>query len=250
MDDKLTISQTEALFREAQARAQEAEARKREAEIWAEIARRGGASAPPGSIASVDAVVEIAKLPLTDAVIWDLKQSKTPKTPQQIWRSLEAAGYEASSDTPEESVKWALKKLVMRGDPDIVHVGWNAWHLRSRYATKAKLERLIKRRAGKGGRSTEDHVARTLEGMEKAKARGKLGHRPSKLNDKNVVTFKEMLVSGASNSAIAKALGISVATVYARRRDVESWNIGEPWPPSAEKPADETEPSHIRLVKS
>ena len=227
MDDKLTMTPTEALLKEAQAL-------ERAAAIYAEIARRGGASTSVAVVgtgsAGAQIAAEIAKLPLTDAVVLDLRQSKKPKTPQQIWRSLEAAGYEAHSDTPEESVKWALKKLVMRGDPDIVHIGWNTWHLRSKYS-KAKLERLIKSRAGKGGRTTDEHVARTLAGMEKAKSRGKLGHRPSKVTTEIATKLKQAMLEGATQAEIAAAGGISLSGYLYYKKRLEVWNIGEPWPP-------------------
>lgn len=244
MDDKLTMTPTEALLREAQAL-------ERLTAIYAEIRRRGGASVevPPGRGADAQAMTDITKLSLTDAILLDLKASKKPKTPQQIWQSLEKQGYESNSSAPEASVRWALKKLLVQGG-DIVRVGVNQWNLRSRY-TKAALERLLAKGAGRGGRTTDEHVARTLAGIEKAKAAGKPWHRPSKINAENVGTFKRMLVAGASVREIAKALSVTVPTVYKYRTAVESWNVGDPWPPSEATPADAVQPRPmIALVKS
>jgi DNA invertase Pin-like site-specific DNA recombinase len=55
---------------------------------------------------------------------------------------------------------------------------------------------------------------RTRAGLEAAKARGRTGGRPTVISDDLLVAAKARKAQGESVSDIAKALGVSRATLY------------------------------------
>lgn len=58
-------------------------------------------------------------------------------------------------------------------------------------------------------------VERTRAGLDAAKAQGRVGGRPSKVDAKKLTTIKKLLASGAhSRAEIASMTGISQATLY------------------------------------
>jgi DNA invertase Pin-like site-specific DNA recombinase len=58
-------------------------------------------------------------------------------------------------------------------------------------------------------------VERTRAGLEAAKAKGKLGGRPSVVDAKKLTTIKKLIASGDHSRAdIARMIGISPATLY------------------------------------
>lgn len=58
-------------------------------------------------------------------------------------------------------------------------------------------------------------VERTRAGLEAAKAKGKIGGRPSKVDPKKLATIKKLVDSGNHTRAeIAKMVGLSPATLY------------------------------------
>lgn len=58
-------------------------------------------------------------------------------------------------------------------------------------------------------------VERTRAGLEAAKAQGRVGGRPSKVDAKKLATIKKLLASGDHSRAdIARMVGISPATLY------------------------------------
>jgi hypothetical protein len=154
----------------------------------------------------------LANLPLTDAILEYLKTCKGPKAPHQIWAALEAAGFETVSETPLGSVVWALKKLAKK-NPDVAKVGWGQWDLKSKY-TKAKFAKLVAKRAGKGGRSTEEHKRRTLDGMEAAKKRGTHIGAPAKMTPEVMDKIEQMIRDQRKVADISAELKISRATIY------------------------------------
>jgi hypothetical protein len=163
----------------------------------------------------------LANLPLTDAILEYLKTCKGPKAPNQIWVALEAAGFETVSETPIDSVVWALKKLAKK-NPNVVKVGWGQWDWKSKY-TKAKFAKLLAKRAGRGGRSTEEHKNRTLDGMEAARKRGKHIGAPEKMTPEVMDRIEHMLLAQRKVAEVAAELNVSRASIYARftvgRRD-------------------------------
>jgi hypothetical protein len=163
----------------------------------------------------------LANLPLIDAIIEFLKACKGPKSPKQIWAALERAGCEVASETPVHSVQWALKKAA-RSNSDVVAVGWGQWDLRSKY-TKARFDRLLAKRAGRGGRSTEEHKKLTLDGMEAARKRGKHIGAPEKMTPEVMDKIERMLLAQRKVADVAAELRVSKASIYSRftvgRRD-------------------------------
>jgi hypothetical protein len=188
--------------------------------LYGEEAERDPSTASSVSI-NPAASSGLANLPLTDAILEYLKTCKGPKAPNQIWAALEAAGFETVSETPIDSVVWALKKLAKK-NPNVVKVGWGQWDWKSKY-TKAKLAKLLAKRAGRGGRSTEEHKKRTLDGMEAAKKRGTHIGAPEKMTPEVMDKIEQMLLAQRKVTDIAAELDVSRASIYARftvgRRD-------------------------------
>jgi len=174
------------------------------------------------------------KLPLRDAIYEYLKSERRPKKAKHIWEALAKTGREVESDNPVRSVQWALKKMAAQND-DVFSPGWGKWHVRSRYS-KSQLQKLIAKGAGRGGRSAEEHVARTKAGLERAKASGKkLGARP-KFTGAQIAQLKSALASGVKVKHAIKAIGMSPAMYYLYRPQIQAWNPGEPWPPMERHP--------------
>jgi hypothetical protein len=154
----------------------------------------------------------LANLPQIDAILEYLKICKGPKSAKQIWAALEKAGCEVASETPVRSVQWALKKSV-RTNPDLVAVGWGHWDLKSKYS-KARLDKLLASRAGRGGRSTEEHKKRTLEGMETARKKGRPIGAPAKMTPELMDTIERLILDQRKVAQIAAELGVSKASIY------------------------------------
>ncbi len=55
---------------------------------------------------------------------------------------------------------------------------------------------------------------RTMAGLQAARARGRTGGRPTVLTPEKLRAAQSMLAAGESVAAVAKALGVSRATVY------------------------------------
>ena len=120
----------------------------------------------------------MANLPLTDAILEYLKHARARKRLIKFGQHSKRRVLKPYLN-PLGSVVWALKKLAKK-NPDVAKVGWGQWDLKSKY-TKAKFAKLVAKRAGKGGRSTEEHKRRTLDGMEVAKRRGTHIGAPAKM---------------------------------------------------------------------
>jgi hypothetical protein len=209
------ITPAEALLKEAQALEKVAQAHERLAVLYGQIARGPGAvPLPPVPQVRSASTGSLANLPLIDAILEFLKTCKGPKTGGQIWGALEKAGCEVASETPERSVQWALKKAA-RNNPDLIAVGWGQWDLKSKY-TKAKLERILKERAGRGGRTTEEHKRRTIVGMEKARKRGEQIGATAKMTPEVMDTIEAMIRDQKKVADIAAEVGVSKASIYGR----------------------------------
>jgi hypothetical protein len=196
-----------------EARLRETAVLERLAVLYAEIGRGPGAAPlPVPSKPGLDAASsELANLPLTDAVLEYLKTSKGPKTANQIWAALEAAGFETISETPAHSVVWALKKLAKKNS-DVIAVGWGQWDLKSKY-TRAKLAKILTKRAGRGGRTTAEHIERTKIGMQTAKASGKQIGARRKLTPEIIDRAKVLLSQGNTIREVAKELGVATSSI-------------------------------------
>lgn len=197
-----------------EARLKEAEVLERLAAVYAEIARGPGAAPlplPQRPVTGIEAG-NWANLPLTDAIIEYLKTCKGPKSPRQIWDALEAAGCEVASETPVRSVQWALKKAASTNS-DVIAAGWGHWDIKSKYS-KAKLERLLAKRSGRGGRSSDEHKRRTLIGMENARKHGKQIGARVKMTPEVMNTIEQMLIAQRKVADIATEVGVSKALIY------------------------------------
>jgi hypothetical protein len=243
------ISEEEALLKEA-------EALKRVAAIYARIATirsgatiqggkgTGDATATPEPVNETIPLIDtaLAKLPIVDAVYLCLKQSQRPLTAQQIWVMLDQSGHQVEASDPVLSVRWALNKLVTR-EADVFQPGWGKWHLKSRYSQR-RLAKMLAATAGKGGRSKDEHVKRTKDGMAKALAGGKrLGRKPS-VTAEHMEKIYNALQQGTRKSKAAKAAGVPLTTYnyYCSRYDVENWKPGDAWPPPLKQTSDPSKP--------
>jgi hypothetical protein len=161
----------------------------------------------------------LARLPLGEAILKHLRDSKEPQSTKQIWRALEAAGRESASEKPEQSISWALRKLVVKND-DVFNIRWGRWHLKSKYKTKKQKEKLahwLQQNIGTGGRSTDEHRARTKAGIDAWVARGGKPGARVKVTPELVEQAKDLLRSGIGLKDVATQLGISVSSLVGRK---------------------------------
>jgi hypothetical protein len=175
------------------------------------------------------AVDPLRDLPLSESILGVLKSFKGPKTPHQIWIVLESAGREIESKSPIDSVTWALKKLRTK-NKDVVSLGLGQWDLRSNY-TKTEFAELMAKRAGKGGRTTAEHKARTLAGMERAKEGGKHIGAPL-LSEEKLKSACRSIKGGTRKMRAIRDAGLSASVFYyyKARFDLEAWDC-QTWPP-------------------
>jgi hypothetical protein len=199
---------------------------------------------PTSSKGNIDS--NLANSLLGDASVAYLQTCDEPQSAKQIWHALERAGRKPESANPAQSVTWALRKMLPR-DHDLVHVGYGTWHLKSKYKSKAQLERLKLKGAGKGGRTAFEHAARTKDGMLKARAKGQQIGATRKLTPEVVEKIKALLGQpGARVGEVADELGIAKSSIYGNgisKRDCQR----------AAKLKAESENSgvgHVRLVAS
>ncbi|WP_102508251.1 recombinase family protein [Sanguibacter massiliensis] len=61
---------------------------------------------------------------------------------------------------------------------------------------------------------------RTLDGLAAARARGRVGGRPTVMTPERVDAARAALAQGASRTAVAKAIGVSRDTLYRHLRDL------------------------------
>lgn len=138
--------------------------------------------------------VSYVKLPLVDAILKFLATCEKPQTIKQIAMVLEAAGQDFGSAKPIHVVRYELKKLLVVND-DIFHLGWQRWHLKSKYS-KRKLKQLQdESRFGLGGRSADEHAALTKSGLEAARARGQHLGAKRKLTPEIISQIRKCWVS-------------------------------------------------------
>lgn len=169
----------------------------------------------------------LAKLPQNDAIIHYLRIADGPKKPAQITKALIAAGRNFDVEDPLISVSSAIRKMALI-DSDLAYAGAGGWTLKSKYRT-ADFNRLVKKRSGRGGRSTEEHAKRTKEGMV---AKGlKFGRKP-KFGPEDIAKFRHLVDNKTMRPMAAlKEVGISTPYYYHYKDQIYAWQPGDPWPP-------------------
>lgn len=157
--------------------------------------------------------IDYNKLTIGDAVIDVLKSSREPLNPSKIADKLVAAGREFDTNKPSESVRATLKRILPT-TPDLFHIGWSRWYLRSK-CSNAKLEKYLKgsTTSGTGGRSKEEHSARTAVGIARRRQKDVSWGR-KKTPPEVFERAKEMLRAGNTLVEVCRALKVSTPTLY------------------------------------
>ena len=103
----------------------------------------------------------------------------------------------------------------MGSNPDLFHVGWAKWYLKSK-CTKTKLEKYLASNVnlGTGGRSKKEHAKRTAEGIRKRRGEGASWGPREKGTPELIEKAKEMLRDGVTLGEVCRTLKISTATLY------------------------------------
>ena len=157
--------------------------------------------------------IDYNKLTLRDAILDVLKNSKGPLNPTQIAIKLSAAGREFDSNKPSHSVRMTLKR-VLPTTPDLFHIGWAKWYLKSK-CTKARLEKYLagSTTSGTGGKSKEEHAEATAKGIARRRAQGASWGR-KKTPPETFERAKEMLRAGSTLAEVCRTLKVSTPTLY------------------------------------
>jgi hypothetical protein len=161
----------------------------------------------------------LARLPLGEAVVEYLKTCRKPQTTRQILVALNKAGREFDSTTkPFRAVKDALKKAATKND-DLIHIRWARWHLKSKYRTKAALDKILAPNAtfGTGGRTSTAHGKRTRDGMKQARASGKQIGAVLKMTDDKIALIRRLILEGKTASEASREAGISAQLFFLYR---------------------------------
>ena len=180
---------------------------------------------------------QFAGLTMTDAAVEYLKGHNKPVAIGMVCAVLESAGFAFTSGHPTRALAEALRKRMSRYG-DIFAVGNGLWGYRDNF-TAAQITRLTKKHGGMGGRSPEEHGSRTRSGMDRARASGKRVGAKRKLTAEAAAELLQLLANGWSVTRACARLKISTATYYNQRKELSTWNVGEPWPPPAPTPDDE-----------
>jgi hypothetical protein len=190
------------------------------ADLYAEIAREG-ADAPSVEPEPADKVIaafnaKLISLPLADASIEFLRTCSKPQTAKQILKALEKAGRQFETQDRVRAVLGALRKALPRID-DLFHLNYGKWHLKSKYPTKAKLQKVLAMKAklnGTGGRSPTEHSARTKAGLDVARQSGKILGREATMTPDKIEQAREMLKAGKRTREVADHFGVVVSCLY------------------------------------
>jgi hypothetical protein len=231
----------------------------------AEMMRIGATAAPPavGATAPEQEAFEaempkggvFASLELTDAIYKYLLMNKEVRSIKEIWAALENAGFKVLSGHPTRAVSEALRKRAHRHN-DVFRAGgrWGA----TKNFSHTYITRITKRHAGMGGRSAEEHGAKTSDGIERRRAAGLRVGAPRKFDAAMVVKIRELRARGVTIGATCEAVGISRALFQLYRNRIKVWKEGTLWPPPeptreelalAELEEAQSQQSHLRVVK-
>ncbi len=155
------------------------------------------------------------KWPLPDAVIAFLGSCDKPQAAKTIATALKRAGREFDAENPVHSVRSALKKAMSIND-DVIHIGSAKYHLRSQYRGKGKkLERLMAKANGTGGRTKREHGHLTSEGIAKRRKEGLASWGPAKKATPELLDrAREMLRAGVTLTEVCRTLKVSIPTLY------------------------------------
>jgi hypothetical protein len=184
-----------------------------------------------------------AGLELRDAIFKYLSLQREMKSPKEVWAALEKAGFKILSGYPIHAVSSALRERAHRRGDVFKAVG--RWGVVENFSTNF-VRRVTKKSAGMGGKSAEEHGAKTSAGLQRRKAAGlKVGARP-KLTPDQEREAEEMLRAKVNVSAVAEHFGVTRATIYNRigKERVKELRSG-----SAEATETESATSHLRVVK-
>lgn len=172
---------------------------------------------------------QFAGLTMIEAAVEYLKGFHKPVAVGMICAVLESAGFTFVTGHPTRALGDALRKRMIRHG-DIFSVTKGLWGYRENF-TAAQVTRLTKRHAGMGGRSHEEHGAKTREGIERRRAAGKQVGAKRKLTAEMAAEVIRLIDGGWSVRRTCDHLNISAATYYNHRKLLAAWKVGEPWPP-------------------
>lgn len=170
--------------------------------------------AKPASGDNVEHDLSYAQKPLTIAIPEYLATCKQPQTAKQIALALRHAGRDFDTANPVRAVRTMLRRS-MGSNPDLFHVGWAKWYLKSK-CTKTKLEKYLANNVnlGTGGHGKEEHAKRTAEGIRKRRGEGASWGPREKGTPELIEKAKEMLRDGVTLGEVCRTLKISTATLY------------------------------------
>ena len=156
----------------------------------------------------------LAQSPLTLAIPQYLLRCDEPQTAKQIAAALIEAGREFESKRPVHAVRMTLAKLVGT-NPDIFHVYWAKWWLKSK-CTKTQLEKYLAKNArfGTGGHSKKEHSKRTADGIAKRRSKGLQWGATRKATPELLDRARQMLRDGVSLTEVCRTLDIATPTLY------------------------------------
>jgi len=106
-----------------------------------------------------------------DASVKQLDISGRPMSPREIAAAFSQAGFEIASEDPPSKISSALADRAKSTSSDVVRVERGKWGLRRWYTA----DQLAMIEASLGGTPTRDadlHLAKSMQGMEAARARG------------------------------------------------------------------------------
>ena len=196
-----------------------------------------------------------AGLELTDAIYEYLVMNKQMRSIKEIWAALEEAGVRVLSGHPTRAVSEALRKRAHRHN-DVFRAGgrWGA----TKNFSNSYIKRITKRHAGMGGRSAEEHGAKTSEGVERRRAAGLRVGAPRKFDAAMAVKIRRLRAEGVSIAAVCEEVGISPGLYQIYRNRLKVWQEGTLWPPPeptreelalVELQEAQSHSTHLRVVK-
>lgn len=173
-------------------------------------------------------------LTMSEAAVQYLKAHNKPIAVGMLCAILENQGFSFASGHPTRALGEALRKRAVRHN-DIFTVGNGLWGHKDNF-TLTQITRLTKKHGGMGGRSLEDHVSSTKSGVERARASGKRLGAKRKLSAETAAELLRLLANSMSVKKACERVGITSATYYNNRKDLEAWKPGAPWPPPQQTP--------------
>ena len=155
-----------------------------------------------------------AQAPLALAIPQYLATCDGPQTAKQIATALLEAGREFESNRPVHAVRMTLRKLVGT-NPDIFHVYWAKWWLKSK-CTKTQLEKYLAKNAkfGTGGHTKKEHSKRTATGIQNRRNQGLRWGPAPKATPELIERAKQMMRDGMTLTETCRQLDVAIPTLY------------------------------------